>query len=172
MLKRIKTRKFWVTLIRDGLLLMAFFYAVNLYQSRNVTEQIPQQMFDLQAVLISGEPVNIKQSLNKAPLLIYFWGSWCPLCSFTSSAITDLSKQYQVLTIALSSGNQQQVKDYLLENNYNFPVLNDPDGKISQLWGVMATPSIFIINSRGEISSVTIGATTAIALRFKLWLAS
>jgi hypothetical protein len=36
----------------------------------------------------------------------------------------------------------------------------------------MATPSIFIINSRGEISSVTIGATTAIALRFKLWLAS
>ena len=110
--------------------------------------------------------------VKDSPVLIYFWASWCPLCSVTSPIVTELSKDYQVLTIALSSGNELQVLSYLQENKYHFPVINDPDGVISKKWNVFATPSILIINREGEISSVTIGISSALGLKLRLWLAS
>ncbi|MCU7836573.1 MAG: protein disulfide oxidoreductase [gamma proteobacterium symbiont of Taylorina sp.] len=168
MLKRLKTKQFWKIVARDGLLLIAIFYSFNLYQTRNIADIAPA----LNAQLISGEPVDLRKMVKQTPVLIYFWGSWCPICSYTSTTVTELSKEYQVLTIALSSGSKQDVLSYLQENNYHFPVINDPDGIISNKWGVFATPSIFIINSNGEISSVTVGVGSAWGLRFRLWLAS
>ena len=168
MLKRFKTKKFWLTLARDGLLLIILLYLFSLYQTRNTAATTPL----LQTQLITGEQVDLKIMAKKSPVLIYFWGSWCPICSFTSSTVTELSKDYQVISIALSSGDTQQVQNYLLENNYHFPVINDPDGLISHTWGVAATPTFFIINSKGEISFVSSGISSAWGLKFRLWLAS
>ena len=168
MLKRLKTKKFWIIVARDGLFLIFLLYLLNLYQTRNIAHIAP----DLYAQTISGESVELTKMLKDSPVLIYFWGSWCPLCSVTSPIVTELSKEYQVLTIALSSGNKLQVLSYLKENKYHFPVINDPDGVISKKWNVFATPSILIINRKGEISSVTIGISSALGLKFRLWLAS
>lgn len=168
MLKRLRTKQFWITIARDGIILIAILYLFNLYQTRNMPDIAPA----LDAQLISGEPVELNQMTKESPVLIYFWGSWCPMCSYTSSTVTELSKEYSVITIALSSGSEKEVLSYLKENKYHFPVINDPDGIISQKWGVFATPSFFIINSHGEISSVTTGISSTWGLKFRLWLAS
>ncbi|MBE9527249.1 MAG: protein disulfide oxidoreductase [Proteobacteria bacterium] len=152
---------------RDGLFLILLLYLLNLYQTRNIADVAP----DLNAQTILGETVELSEMLKGSPVLIYFWGSWCPLCSITSPIVTELSKEYQVLTIALSSGDELQVLSYLQENKYHFPVINDPDGIISKKWNVFATPSILIINREGEISSVTVGISSALGLKFRLWLA-
>jgi len=168
MLKQLKTKKFWKIIIRDGLILLAILFFYSLYQTRNMPEITPE----LETQLISGEQVNLKKMTEKSPVLVYFWGSWCPMCSYTSSAVTELSKDYPVLTIALSSGDDLEVEQYLLENNYQFPVINDADGIISNLWGVVATPTFFIINTQGQISYITTGISTLWGLKFRLWLAT
>ena len=168
MLKRLKTKKFWIRVTRDGLFLILLLYLLNLYQTRDIADIAP----DLNAQTISGEPIELRKMLKSSPVLIYFWGSWCPLCSVTSPIVTELSKEYQVLTIVLSSGDELQVLSYLQENEYHFPVINDPDGVISKKWNVFATPSILIINREGEISSVTVGISSALGLKLRLWLAS
>jgi peroxiredoxin len=168
MIKRLKTKHFWITLARDGIILIVILAAYHFYQTRNTPNIAPV----LQAQLISGKSVDLGQIAQDSPVLIYFWGSWCPLCSYTSSTVTELSKDYQVLTIALSSGSEEKVQSYLKENNYHFPVINDPDGLISQQWAVFATPTFFIINRNGEISSVTTGITSAWGLKLRLWFAS
>ncbi|MCU7800214.1 MAG: protein disulfide oxidoreductase [gamma proteobacterium symbiont of Lucinoma myriamae] len=168
MLKRLKTKQFWIRIARDGIILIAILYLFNLYQTRNMPDIAPA----LYAQLISGESVELSQMIKGSPVLIYFWGSWCPICSYTSSTVTELSREYQVITIALSSGSEEQVFSYLKKNKYYFPVINDPDGIISQKWGVFVIPSFFIINSHGEISSVTTGISSVWGLRFRLWLAS
>jgi peroxiredoxin len=168
MLQLLKTKKFWFSIVRDGFILIAVFYLINLYQTRNTPDIVPE----LQTQLMSGEQIDIKIMSKKSPLLLYFWGSWCPLCSFTSSAVTEIAKDYQVLTIALSSGDSSQVKQYLIENSYHFPVINDADGAISKEWGVLATPTFIIINKQGKISYITTGISTIWGLKFRLWLAS
>lgn len=168
MLQSLKTRKFWLGLIRDICIIIFIVYLVNLYQTRNTPNIIPA----LEAQLISGEPYRLSEHAQTSPVLIYFWGSWCPLCSMTSSTVSDLAKDYSVVTIALSSGDEKDVQAYLNNNAYQFPVINEPDGKISLNWGVSGTPTFFIIDSQGDIASVTMGATSRWGLQFRLWLAS
>jgi len=168
MLKRLKTKQFWLTIARDGIILIAILSAYNFYQTRNTPDIAPA----LKAQLISGQFIELNKMIKESPVLIYFWGSWCPMCSYTSSTVTELSKEYPVITIALSSGNKKELLSYLKDNKYHFPVINDPDGSISQKWGVIATPSFFIINNYGEISSVTTGISSSWGLKFRLWLAS
>ncbi|MBF0264211.1 MAG: protein disulfide oxidoreductase [Gammaproteobacteria bacterium] len=168
MLNKLKTKKFWLTLLRDISILIVIFYAITLYQTRNTPAIAPE----LKGTLISGELINLSDMVKKSPVLVYFWGSWCPICKVSSPIITDLSADYQVISIALSSGENQEVLNYLNENNYNFPVLNDPDGIVSHLWSVSATPMVYIIDRDGKVDSVTMGAASAIGLKFRLWLAS
>ena len=168
MLKRLKTKQFWITIARDGIILIAILYLFNLYQTRNMLYIAPA----LEAQLISGEFVELNKMTKESPVLIYFWGSWCPMCSYTSSTVTELSKEYSVISIALSSGSEKEVLSYLKENKYHFPVINDPDGIISQKWGVFATPTFFIVNRNGKISSVTTGISSTWGLKIRLWFAS
>jgi thiol-disulfide isomerase/thioredoxin len=168
MLNKLKTKKFWINAVRDITILVVILYGVNLYQTRNIPTIAPE----LTGQLITGAQVNLAEMIEKSPVIIYFWGSWCPICQITSPTITDLSNDYQVISIALSSGNKQQIQSYLNENGYNFPVINDNDGFISQSWGVKATPTIFIINTQGEVNSVTMGISSALGLRFRMWMAS
>jgi peroxiredoxin len=168
MFKRLKTRQFWLRLLRDAIVIISIIFIINLYQTRNTPELAPQ----LEATLISGESISLSTMLEQSPVMVYFWGSWCPMCSVTSSTVAELAKNNQVITVALSSGNQQQVQQYLKENDYQFAVVNDPDGEVSQTWGVTVTPTFFIINRQGKVSSVTTGISSSWGLRFRLWLAS
>lgn len=42
MLKQIKTKKFWLTIVRDGILLLTIFYMINFYQTRNTPNLTPE----------------------------------------------------------------------------------------------------------------------------------
>ncbi len=168
MLKRLKSKSFWVSVIQYVSILVIILYGVNQYQTRNTPTIAPE----LKGELISEEQVNLTKMIKQSPVMVYFWGSWCPICQVTSSILTDLSNDYQVITVALSSGNKQQIQNYLNENGYNFPVINDPEGIISQSWGVKATPTIFIIDTQGKVDSVTMGISSAFGLKFRMWLAS
>ncbi len=166
--KRLKTKSFWLNILRDSAIILLILGAYSSFQTRNMPDQAPP----LVAQLLSKDSVNLNHMLKESPVLIYFWGSWCPLCSYTSSTVTELSKEYPVITIALSSGDPKEVQQYLDKNHYDFPVINDPDGVISQQWSVFATPTFFIVNRNGEISSVSTGVSSEWGLKLKLWWAS
>ena len=159
-------KTFWLKLLRDISILIFLLIAVHLYQTRNTPEITPP----LNGVLLNGKP--FEMSSQKKPLLIYFWGSWCPLCSITSSTINDMAQNYSIVTIAYASGNALEVENYMQENKLSFPVINDESGIISQSWKVHATPMFYIINTNNEISSVTVGLTSSLGLKVRLWWAS
>jgi len=167
LLDNTKTGKFWFKLLRDLLILVIIVYLINLYQSRHIVTQAPI----LKEQLLSGENIELRKKLKESPVIIYFWATWCPVCRFTSNTITELNLEYQVLSIALDSGTNEQISDYLSEHNYRFPVINDSDGQISQQWGVFATPSILIIDQSGNISSSLIGVSSKLGVKWRLFFA-
>jgi hypothetical protein len=52
-----------------------------------------------------------------------------------------------------------------------FPVIPDEYGRLAAVWGVQAVPASFVVNGEGEISFATMGYTTEIGLRSRLWAA-
>ena len=138
----------------------------NLYLQKDMPSGVAPS---LNAVQLNGEEVDLQSLSEEGPVLVYFWASWCQVCSWVSPAVSDLSENYQVITVALASGNDDRVRRYSAAKELNFPVINDNDGELSRTWKVNVTPSIFIIKE-GEIKSVTTGFTTKVGMLLRLWL--
>lgn len=149
-----------------GFMFIVLSIAVDWYRKPAVPTAFAQQvLYDLQQ-----QPKVIAQLSAQTPMLLYFWGSWCHYCKFTSPAIQQLVEEnVPVLTIALKSGNTQEVEAYLKQEHNHFPVINDLDGKISKSWNIQATPTILIIKD-GKIMQHTTGLTSYWGLKIRLWL--
>lgn len=141
--------------------------SVDLWRSRYIDrETIP---YDVLSTL-RGDMININEMSEDKPVLIYFWATWCSVCGLVSPSVDWLSASQQVVSIAITSGPEKRLKQYMQHKGYHFSVINDEKGLISRQWGVTATPTVFIVN-KGEIASITIGASTPIGLWLRLFFA-
>lgn len=49
---------------------------------------------------INGKNINLNNYKGK-PLVLHFWATWCPVCKLELSNIDNVSKDYQVISVAL-----------------------------------------------------------------------
>lgn len=118
---------------------------------------------------ISGEAVDLAELSKDQAVVVYFWATWCPVCSFVSPAVDTLSEYYPVVSVALSSGEDLRVKKYLQHHEYDFAVINDENYKIGSEWKVKVTPTILIIKD-GEVKWLTTGFTSLPGIWWRLML--
>lgn len=158
---------FFKNVLMFGSLFIILSLMMDWYRQPSAPPQFSQHVnYDLQ-----GEPHILAQSSHQKPMLLYFWGSWCHFCQFTSPAVQQLAEEgVPVLSVALRSGSAEEVKEYLAEQGYTFPVINDPTGDYAKQWDIQATPTLLIIKS-GNIVNHTTGWTSYWGIKTRLWLA-
>lgn len=152
-----------------GFLLLAAVIvgAVGYYQQRGIpTEQAPP----LSDTTLAGRAVDLHRMTADGPVLIYFWATWCPYCRVVSPVISDLARDHQVISVAMQSGDGDELRGYLRDHELQFPTINDPAGALSGRWGVRVTPTIVIVDSSGDVRWVTSGATSKWGLQLRLAL--
>ncbi len=156
----------WRSMLLQGMLLLLVLVAVQWYQTRN-TATGPAPALD--GVTLQGQVASLAAT---QPTLVHFWATWCPVCRFELDTIDALAKEYPVITVAMEDTSSREILAYMQAQQVDFPVLHDPDGELADAYGVRAVPTSFIVNTRGEISSTTVGYTTGLGLRIRLWLAA
>ena len=125
----------------------------------------------LQGVMLAGLPYKLPTHPDH-PVLVHFWATWCPVCRAEQGSIAAIAHDNpDVISIAMQSGNPEEVVRYMREQEISFPAINDADGRISAAWGVHGVPASFIIGPDGQIRFVEVGYTTGLGLRLRLWLA-
>lgn len=150
--------------IKFIIIISLFSIAIDFWRSKDMpSETIPT----LATNTIDQQWVDIEKMSYDKPVLLYFWATWCSVCNLVSPSINWLADKHQVVSIAITSGDDRRLTQFMKYKKYDFPVINDSTAKISQEWGVTATPSIVIIKN-GQISSITTGATTPIGLWLRL----
>jgi thiol-disulfide isomerase/thioredoxin len=147
------------------LLFLVVLYGVQHWRTRGATSGTAPP---LDRSLIDGEVFSLTAAPR--PLLVYFWGTWCPVCRMQQGAIDALAEDAGVITVALSSGSDKDIAAYLGQHGLDFPVVNDEDGSIAAQWGVQGVPTSFIIDEKDQVRFVTSGYTTGPGLRARLWL--
>jgi len=151
-------------LIRDLFFILVFIGLLQAFMQRDMRSGFVP---DLPLKTIRGED-STSLIVNK-PAIIYFWGSWCGICATIQSTISEVLKDYSGITIALRSGDDKEVLNYLQNNQLDWHVINDNDGAVAQEFGVNAVPAVFIVAPDGKISFVTLGYVTEVGLRIRLW---
>lgn len=166
-MKKSLLAKFAKNLLLFGSLFIIVSVVVDWYRKPAApAEQLEKVLYDLEQ-----NPKVIAQMGYEKPVLLYFWGSWCHFCEYTTPAVQRLADQgTQVVSVALQSGSDEEVKRYLAENGYRFSTINDPSGALLKAWGIQATPTVIILK-KGKIINHTTGLTSEWGIKFRLWLA-
>ena len=169
--KKSSQQKAWSllkNLLLYGVLFLVIYTAVNWWRQPVMPANPQLQLTDYQ-----GQKIDLAAMSSDKPTLIYFWGTWCPICSTTSPSVNKLAmaNNYPVVTIAIKSGNSQELNKYLDDNNYTFTTVNDEQGEIFADWQGQVTPS-YVILKDGEMSQGLTGIQPLWSLKLRLWLSS
>ena len=118
--------------------------------------------------LIDGSTFQVKKG---KPFIIHFWATSCPACKLEAPNIQRVSKEYDLLSIAVNSGSDEKVKSYIQEHGFHFNVFNDVDGAWAREFNIEAYPTTFIYDAKGELRFTEVGYTSTAGLLARLkWI--
>lgn len=123
---------------------------------------------DLKAKLVSGEPIDLNQYRGKT-VLVHFWADWCPVCRAEQGNIQAIARDFPVVTVAMQSGSDSAIREYMAQQALDFATIADPRAEISGAWGVQAVPTSFVVDPEGVIRFTAVGYTTEPGLRARMW---
>ena len=98
------------------------------------------------------------------PIMLHIWATWCPVCKVEADNIQRLSEHYEVVSIAVNSGSDYEIANYLKENGLNFKVINDKDGYLAQKLNVAVYPTTFIYDKNKNLVFSEVGYTSSFGL--------
>jgi len=157
---------------RELLVLALIVLATMLVMDWLRAPQAPLAFNQQMLATLDGEQVSLAELSQHKPLLVYFWASWCTICRFTTPSVAKLAANGgNVLSVALRSGDNQQVEQFLARKQLQLPVVNDPFGALSAQWQVGVTPTLVVI-SQGRVVQSTTGWTSYWGMKLRLWWAA
>lgn len=150
-------------LLAYGFLALTLITAVDIYRwpdSRGLTHA--------SFTTTRGDAVDLQKTGK--PVFLYFWGNWCGICRHTSPQVQSLKNAgYPVASIAIGSGSDADIHAYLQRHGWDFPVINDESGELQAAFGIVAVPTIAIVQD-GRIRLATSGWSSAWGLRARYHL--
>ena len=114
---------------------------------------------DIKGMTLSGTDIDIDALSQDQAVLVYFWGTWCPVCNFVSPAVDTMASMYPVVTVAMNSGPDDKMVKYLKHKGYEFETINDSNNDIARDWSVQLTPTLMVFKD-GELKHYTTGFTS------------
>ena len=164
MLKKINIKKLLVETLKTLLIL---FVLVNIISYIRAPKLPSEQLPDIAGKTIEGTRVDIPEN---RPLLIHFWATWCPTCRMEAANIDAVAKKFDVITVAVKSGDDDAIKEYLRKNGYSFAVINDKKGVLARRFHIGVYPTTFIYDADGKLLFSETGYTSSIGLYLRmLW---
>ena len=113
----------------------------------------------------TSKPLQLS-ALRGKPVLLNFWGTWCPPCRAEMPELQKLYDKYkdQVDFVGVSMGPRDEpmgVNQFVKLNNYTWTFIHDPDAAVSINYQVTGVPSTYFIDKNGLIRYVHVGGADA-----------
>ena len=95
-------------------------------------------------------------------LLINFWASWCDPCKLEAPDLVKLYKNYRehldIYAVNVTYlDSEEDAKSFAEQYGFRFPVLLDPDNKVTKLYRVIGYPTTVLVDKKGVIRQIVLG---------------
>ncbi len=112
------------------------------------------------AMLLPDGRYTTLAELRGRPVLINFWATWCPPCRAEIPELLDAAQAYPELAILAVNVSESavQVSSFAEQFRMKVPVVMDPQGEISDLYGVNGLPTTLFLDAGGRVLAVRPGA--------------
>jgi len=154
----------WLRRSIGTLLVVGMFFGVRAWQQRDM---VAGKAPPLEGRTIDGRSLALGGSSGAT--LVYFWATWCPVCRLEEGTIESIASDHPVVTVAMQSGTDTDLRRHQKERGLAAAVLNDSTGEQAANWGVRVTPTFFLVDRHGMIRFRETGYTSETGLRIRLW---
>lgn len=95
-------------------------------------------------------------------LLLNFWATWCIPCREEMPGMETLWQNYKdqglvVVAVSVDEGSRARIEKFSEIFKLSFPILLDPESKVSDLYKVSNMPTSFLIDRNGRIVTRIVG---------------
>ena len=94
-------------------------------------------------------------ALRGQVVMINFWASWCGPCRQEFPALDAVYRKYKPMGFTLVGINVESEKAdaerFLGQRPVTFPILFDPDNRVSGSYGVKAMPTTVLVDRQGRV---------------------
>jgi thiol-disulfide isomerase/thioredoxin len=157
--------------LREGVVLLLIAAAAMLVMDQFRQPALPATFVSTPLQTLDGKSLSLAEMSQDRPLLVYVWATWCGVCRYTTPSVAKIAEEGgNVVSVALRSGDDATLSNWLARKHYVMPTVNDATGQLSRSWQVQVTPTLMIV-SKGEVKSVTTGFTSGWGMKLRLWWA-
>lgn len=145
-----------ILLLATGLVLRAFFY----YQPPVNTLKVGDAAPAFAITLTDGKNLR-SEDLKGKPLVLFFYANWCP-CSHNSAPLIQkaygeyMEADVKFLSVGIQDG-ESDLKDFAQRHQFSFYTGVDTSGKVSDVFGVVTTPTTIVVDKDWKISGLIVG---------------
>lgn len=145
--------------------LAGYRYYINKNEPFNITKNSKANKnpaIDFTVLDADENPVRLSDHFGK-PIIINFWATWCSPCKAELPLFNETYRVYgDKIDFMMVSTNDtiKNVKSFIEENEYGFPVYYDTEGSGAKAYNVYSIPKTVIINSDGYILDTYTGIIT------------
>lgn len=106
---------------------------------------------------LEGNNYKLSENLNRGPILINFWATWCIPCREEMKKLKEIHERYEeagLQTLAISIDDPKSVsnvKSFIKSRRYPFTVLLDTNSEVMQLFQAKNPPYTVLLNPEGII---------------------
>jgi peroxiredoxin len=111
---------------------------------------------------LDGKTVRLSELRGKKVVLINFWATWCPPCRSEMPTMQQIytdykGKGFEILAINIERDSKEEILEFMKELRLTFPVLLDPDMKVTRTYRLIGLPVSMLIDRQGIIRYKQIG---------------
>ncbi len=105
----------------------------------------------------TGKRVQLHKLLEKGPVLLDFWATWCKPCIKAMPKLQELHDRFRKQGLTVLGVNedgprgQARIRPFLRNRWITFPVVIDGDGGVMKRFQVRGLPTSILISSSGTI---------------------
>jgi peroxiredoxin len=157
-----------VSAVLQVLAVLVLWLAVTAYQTRrHVGTRAP----DFTLTDLSGRRVSLHDYRNRK-VVLHFFATWCGVCKAELPSVRNvqasLGDDEVLLAIAEDADDPEALRRFAAEHELRYPILLGTR-EVLAAYGVDKFPTNYYVNGDGNVNSSTVGLSTLVGMRFRLW---
>jgi cytochrome c biogenesis protein CcmG/thiol:disulfide interchange protein DsbE len=132
----------------------------------NAAFQIGARVPEYSASMLDGRPFRLPDDQGRV-LLVNIWATWCGPCRYEIPELKLLqqrhaNQKFDVIGVSVDTEDAAaQVREFVREQQINYPIVLDPEGTITTLMNTTVLPTTALIDRSGKVVWIHVGVVEA-----------